>query len=48
MMKSRKLPQKSTMLINRYKSFKVEGSRTETDLTTVNTTIISSTHIFNK
>ncbi len=47
-MKSKKLPQKSTQLLNHYRSFKSENRWTQTDTTTVNTTVISSSHIFNR
>ncbi|NII83723.1 hypothetical protein [Pedobacter sp. SG918] len=48
MIKSKKLPQKSTQLLNQNRSFKRQNKWSETDTTTVNTTIVSSTHIFNQ
>ncbi|MBT2560724.1 hypothetical protein J7E50_07745 [Pedobacter sp. ISL-68] len=48
MMKSKKLPQKSTQLLTHYRSFKRKDKGADTDTTTVNTTVVSSTHIFNQ
>jgi hypothetical protein len=47
-MKSNKLPQKSTQVLAHYNSLNKDSKRLETDTTTVTTTIISSTHIFNQ
>lgn len=47
-MKSNKLPQKSTQVIASYKSLNSDNKRLETDTTTMTTTIISSSHIFNQ
>jgi hypothetical protein len=47
-MKSSKLPQKSKQIYAHYESSKKVGKRWDTDTTTVTSTIISSTHIFNQ
>jgi len=48
MMKSMKLPRKNTQIIAQYKSLNKGSKRPETDTTTMTTTIISSSHIFNQ
>lgn len=48
MIKSNKLPQKKTQIINRYKTFNDQIKSLDTDTTTVTTTILTSTHIFNR
>ncbi|CAH0134887.1 hypothetical protein SRABI36_02541 [Pedobacter sp. Bi36] len=47
-MKSKKLPQKNTQIVAQYKSLNEVNKRPDSDTTTVATTIISSTHIFNQ
>jgi len=47
MINSSKLPQKSKQVLAHYKSLNKVSKRFDTDTSTVTSTIISSSHIFN-